>query len=168
MHRAITGSNSSVFPVPIEDLQAQRIPWHLRRSKRRRYGRLARYLLGTTGDLVENFHVHLIKRIPAGESAALTIAPDDGVCAIDTLLDRNLICGTWVRVVAPRDGVMSVEAVPIQSGSALATLEVYGGGTGARGNPTVLRVTAGTEYTVDVAVPWGISASQSFVVKTSM
>ena len=133
------------------------------------YGRLARYLLGTTGHLVENFHVHLVKRITAGDSAVLTIAPDDGVCGIDTLPARNLICSTWVRVVAPRDGVMRLEAVPMESGSVPALLEVYGGRTGApRGNPIALRVTAGTEYTVDVAVPWGISASQSFVVTTSM
>lgn len=69
------------------------------------YGRLARYLLGTTRDLVENCRVHHIKRITAGESVVLTIAPDDGVCAIDT---------------------------------------------------------------GDVAVPWGINASQSFAVNASM
>ncbi len=136
------------------------------------YGRLARYLLGTTRDLVENFRVHLIKRITAGESALLTIAPDDGVCAIDTLPDRDFICATALRVVAPRDGIMRVEAVPTQAGSALPMLEVWGGQTGAPrtqpGSPTALRVTAGTQYTVDVAVPWGINARQSFIVKTSM
>jgi hypothetical protein len=64
---------------------------------------------------------------------------------------------------------MSIEAVPTQPASELPMLEVYGGGTGApRANPTALRVTAGTEYTVKVEVPWGFTGSQSFVVKTSM
>lgn len=131
------------------------------------YERFARYVLGTTQDLVENFHVHRIRRITPGESAVLIIAPDDGVCAIDVVPSRELLCGS-VRVVASRAGIMRVAAVPTRAGSEFPRLAVYGGGTGGRGNPTSIRVAAGTEYTVDVQVAWGISGSQSFVVQTSM
>jgi len=131
------------------------------------YERYARYLLGATEHLVENFHVHRIKRITAGESAQLTMAADDTVCAVDALPGRDSICGI-VRVVAPTNGIMTVGAVPIRAGSQLPTLAVYGGNTGRQGNPTSIRVVAGTEYKVDVEVPWGIRESQSFLVQTSM
>ena len=128
----------------------------------------ARYVLGTHQHLVENIRLHRIQRIRAGESAVLTVASDDSTCVIDVWPGRELICRT-LRVVALQQGIMSVEAVPTQPGSALPMLEVWGRGTGApRGNPTALRVIGGTEYTVAVGVPWGIGASQSFVVKTSM
>jgi len=127
----------------------------------------ARYVLGTTEHLVENIRLRRIQRITAGESAELAVAPDDKVCASDAWPGRELICGT-LRVVAPRNGTMTIEAVPGQAGSQLPGLEVWGGRTGGRGNPTSISVVAGTEYTVNVELPWGISASQSFGVKTSM
>jgi hypothetical protein len=132
------------------------------------YERFARYVLGTTPHLVENFHVHPIRRVTAGESAVLTIAPDDGVCAIDVTPARELICG-FVHLLAPRDGIMTVAAVPTQGAAALPVVEAYGGNTGsAPANPTALRVAAGIEYTVEVQVPWGINASQSFTLTTSV
>ena len=127
----------------------------------------SRYVLGTTEHLVENIRLRRIQRITAGESAVLAVAPDDKVCASDSWPGRELICGT-LRVVAPRNGTMTIEAVPSQAGSQLPALEVWGGRTGGRGNPTSISVVAGTEYTVNVELPWGISASQSFVVTTSM
>ena len=62
-------------------------------------------------------------RITAGESAVLAVAPDDKVCASDAWPGRELICGT-LRVVAPQDGTMTIEAVPGQSRLAAPTLEV--------------------------------------------
>jgi hypothetical protein len=132
------------------------------------YEPYARYILGTTQDLVENIRLHRIKRITAGESAVLTIVPDDTVCVLDVWPGRELICGT-LRVVAPDNGIMTVEAVPTQATSELPMLEFFGNQTGApRANPTALRVTAGIEYTIKVEVPRGFTGSQSFVVKTSM
>jgi hypothetical protein len=127
----------------------------------------SRYVLGTTEHLVENIRLRRIQRITAGESAVLAVAPDDKACGSDAWPGRGLICGT-LRVVAPHDGTMTIEAVPGQAGSQLPTLEVWSDRTGGRGNPTSISVVAGTEYTVNVELPWGISASQSFVVKTSL
>jgi hypothetical protein len=109
-----------------------------------------------------------LERIKSGESAVLSIAPDDSVCDITVWPGRELICRT-LRVVAPQNGTMTIEAVPSQAGSHLPTLEVWGGRTGApRGNPTAIEVSAGEEYTVRVELPRPFSNSQSFVVKTSM
>jgi len=131
------------------------------------YERYARYLLGTTQHLVENVQLRRIKRITTGESAVLTIAPDDTVCVLDGLPGRDLVCGI-VRVVVPASGILSIGAVPQQAGSAIPMLRAFGGGTGGWGNPTSFRVTAGTEYTVTVEVPWGFTGSQSFVVNATM
>lgn len=131
------------------------------------YEGYARYVLGTSQYLVGNIQLHRIKRITAGESAVLTISPDDTLCATDAAVGDQTICRT-VRVVVASNGIMRIEAVPTQAGSKLPMLRVYGGGTGARGNPSLLRAAAGIEYTVDVEVAWGFNGSQSFVVKTSM
>jgi len=147
-----TGTKEAVGFVLVE---ASGYDWH------------SRYVLGTTEHLVEAIRLRRVQRITAGESAVLAVAPDDKVCAIDAWPGRELICGT-LRVVAPRDGTMTIEAVPSQAGSQIPTLEVWADRTGGRGNPASISVVAGTEYTVNVELPWDISASQSFVVKTSM
>ena len=127
----------------------------------------SRYVLGTTEHVVEAIRLRRIQRITAGESAVLAVEPDDKVCASDVWPGRELICAT-LRVVAPRDGFMTIEAVPSQAGTQRPALEVWGDRTGRRGNPTSISVVAGSEYTVNVELPWGISASHAFVVKTSM
>lgn len=126
-----------------------------------------RYLLGTTPHLVENIRLHRVQRITAGESAALTIAPDDTVCVGDAWPGRGLICRT-VRVVAARGGILTIHAVPTQAGPELPGLTVYNDRAGSRGNPASIRVFEGTETVVHVEMPWGINASQSVVVQTSM
>ncbi len=131
------------------------------------YDWYARYIVTPTEQVVENFHLHRIHRITAGESAVVTVAPHDRVCGIDYSPGRETICGV-VYVVAPADGILTVEAVPAEGGSALHSLEVYGSLGGGRGNPTSIQVTAGREYKADLALPWGFTGSKSFVVKTSI
>jgi hypothetical protein len=130
------------------------------------YERVVRWVLGTAEHLVENIRLHRIERITAGESVRLTIAPDDTTCFFDAWPGRELICG-FVRVVVPSSGTMSVEAIPTQAGSLLPRVEVYSAKGGGQGNPSIIKVFAGTEYHIAVQVPWG-SKSQSFIVNTSM
>ena len=127
----------------------------------------ARYVVAPTEQVVENFRLHRIRRITAGESAVVTVAPDDRVCTGDTSPGRETICGT-LHVVAPTDGTLTVEAFPTEGRSALASLAVFGSRSGGTGNPVSIRVGTGTEYTAVLALPWGLTASQSFVVKTSI
>ena len=132
------------------------------------YEPYARFVVGPGQHLVENVRLRRIERIEAGESSVLSISPDDSVCFLDVWPGRELICRT-LRVVAFKDGVMGVEAIPTQPGFELPTLEVYDNRTGApRGNPTAIAVATGVEYTVRIEVPSGFGTRQSFVVKTSM
>ena len=131
------------------------------------YERFARLILGTTPHLVEDVRLHRIRRITAGESVTLTIAPDDTVCVIDSWPGRGLICGI-VYVVIPSTGTLSVEAIPIHPALPRPAVSVYGTNAGSRGNPTAIQVFAGAEYTVNVELPWGGSTNQSVLVKTSI
>jgi len=131
------------------------------------YDPYARYIVTPTEQFVENFRLHRIHRIMAGESAVVTVAPDDRVCSSDASPGRETICGT-IHVVAPSNGILTVAVFPAEGASALARLEVFGSPIGGTGNPTSIRVTAGTEYTANLAVTWGFTVSQSFVVKTSI
>lgn len=131
------------------------------------YDGYARYIVTPTEQFVENFRLHRIHRIRVGESAVVTVAPNDKVCGIDTSPARETICGT-IHVVAPTNGILTVTAFPAEGASALARLEVFGSQVGGTGNPTSIRVTAGTEYTANLVLTWGFTVSQSFVVKTSI
>jgi hypothetical protein len=131
------------------------------------YDWYARYIVTPTEQFVENFHLHRIHRITAGESAVVTVAPDDKVCGSDWSPGRETICGT-IHVVAPSDGILTVAAFPAEGASSLARLEVFGSRVGGMGNPTSIRATAGTEYKASLALTWGFTVSQSFVVKTSI
>jgi hypothetical protein len=126
-----------------------------------------RYILAPTEQFVENFRLHRIRRITAGEQAVVTVAPDDRVCGIDWSPGRETICGT-IHIVARTDGILTVEAVPTGAGSTIHRLQVYDSRVGGTGNPVSIPVTAGTEYVADLALPWGFKASQSFVVTTSI
>jgi hypothetical protein len=116
---------------------------------------------------VENFRLHRIRRITAGESAVVTVAPDDRVCSGDTWPGRETICGV-VRIVSASDGILTVQAFPTEASSALASMEVYDSRGGGRGNPVSLSVNAGSEYIAVFSVPWGLAASRSFLVLTSV
>jgi len=137
----------------------------------------SRYVLATTKNAIQSFHLHRITRITAGESTVLTIAPDDAIC-INNVQDMHpwpseFVCRT-VRIVAPGDGIMHIEAIPVEAGAALPDLEVET--IGASGpccsermaNPISIVVAAGTEVMANVELPWGSIGSHSFIVKTSM
>lgn len=130
-----------------------------------------RYIRGTS----QNVHLYRITRITAGDSTVVTIAPDDTLCVNnvqDTLgLGPDYVCRS-VRVVAPSNGVMTVEALSNQAG-AHPPLEVETVGAPSCcseriENPTSIPVTGGTEVVVNVEMVVGSTSSQSFTLKTSM
>ena len=132
------------------------------------YEHYARHVIGTTSELVEYIRLQAVKRITAGESAALTMTPDASVCVVDVWPGRDLVCGQ-IRVVVPIDGMLTVEAIPTQAGADLPRLEWWcPQAGGAYRNPSSLQVTAQTECYVNVQLPWGFEGTRSFVVKTSM
>jgi len=122
----------------------------------------------------QNFHLHRIVRITAGDSTTVTVAPDDTLCSNnlqDDAFSSNHVCRS-VRVVAPSDGVMTLEAVSTQGG-AHPPLEVETVGVSPccserMGNPTSIPVRAGTEVVANVEMVLGSTTSQSFTLNTSM
>ena len=105
----------------------------------------------------------------------MTVAPDDTLCVNNVQdtpgLGPDYVCRS-VRVVAPSDGIMTLEALSTQGG-AHPPLEVETVGVSPccserKGNPTSIQVTAGTEVVVNVEMVLGSATSQSFTLTTSM
>ena len=130
-----------------------------------------RYIRATS----QNVRLYRINRIMAGDSTSVTVDPDDTLC-VNNLQDfpglgPDYVCRS-VRVVAPSDGVMTLEAVSTQSG-AHPPLEVETVGaplccSERMGNPTSIQVTAGTEVVAHVEMVSSSTISQSFTLSTSM
>jgi hypothetical protein len=128
----------------------------------------------------QTVRLHRIERMVAGDSTVVTVAPDDTLC-VNTLQDMlslgpDYVCRS-VRVVAPIDGVMTLEARSTQGG-ARPPLEVEIVAIVAFGkpgccaerieNPTSMVVTAGTEVVANVEMLSRSTTSQSFTLITSM
>ena len=129
-----------------------------------RYERYQRTVLATSSNLVENFRLHGIQRIAAGDSLMLSIAPDDGECP-----DASAGPCRIVRVAAPADGRMTVEALSTQPAAEQPQVVVCCvSGNERDGDPVILPVTAGTEYEVQIGLSRGNTTSQSVLLKTSL
>jgi len=129
------------------------------------------------GILSQSFHLYRMERIVGGDSWSVTVRPSDSLCNNNLqepsfgLPGSGFVCRT-VRVVAPRDGVMTLDAVSTQDGTH-PTLEVEAlGGSPCcferLENPTSLKVTAGMEVMVNVELPERATTSQSFRLTTSI
>ena len=128
------------------------------------YDEYWRTVVATSSHLVENFRLHRIKRITPGDSIVLSVTSDNGDC-------HGWLYGPCgrVRVAAPANGNLRVEAVPTQEGATLPQLEVCcAAGNEHGGNPVTLPVTAGTEVQVEIGQPPGFTTSESIIVKTSL
>ena len=123
----------------------------------------------------QEFRLYPIQRIAAGGSTLVTVAPTDPLCF------NNLTSPGWgadhvcriVRIVAPVDGTLTVEALPT-AGGARPSLEVETG-WGRPGccserleNPTAIKVTAGAEVIAQVQMSSSSTTIQSFTLTTSM
>jgi hypothetical protein len=130
-----------------------------------------RYIRATS----HNVHLHRIQRITAGASTSVTVTPEDTLCVNNVQdtpgLGPDYVCRS-VRVLAPSDGLMTVEALS-NDGEARPGLEVETVGVAPccserMGNPISIPVTAGTEVVANVEMASGSAISQSFVLNTSI
>lgn len=128
------------------------------------------YIHGTT----QNVRPYRIQRMTAGESTLVTIAPDDSLCVNDVQdfpgLGPDYVCRS-VRIVAPSDGMLTIEA--LSSAGEHPPLEAQTVGVSPccserLENPTSLRVVGGTEVDASVEMPAGSTISQLFTLKTSI
>jgi hypothetical protein len=118
-----------------------------------------------TNPRVENFRLlRSIKPMTAGDSIVVSVTPDSGDCP-GWLLGP---CAR-LRVEAPANGNLTVEAVPTQEGAGAPQIQVCCvSGNERYGNPITLPVTAGSEVQVDVGQTPGFTTSESVIVKTSL
>jgi hypothetical protein len=130
-----------------------------------------RYVSAST----QNFRLYPVRQIAAGDSAVVTVAPDDAICSND-LQDLHPWPDEWVcrtiHVSVPADGKMIVTAAPTQLGGAVPGLVIEGASelpdyTWDAGTLTVPAV-AGNVVTVHVEIPWGSDSSRSFMLHTSL
>lgn len=136
------------------------------------YAKDYRYVGGTP----HNVHLYPIRRITAGDSTSVTVAPDDTLC-VNNMQDSpglgpDHVCRS-VRVVAPSAGVMTLEALSTTNGPPpLLEVEIVGGSgpccSERLENPTSILVSAGTKVVAHVEMPFGSATSQTFTLNTSM
>ncbi len=130
-----------------------------------------RYIQGTS----QNVRMNRIRRITAGDSTVVTVAPDDTLCLNNVQdfpgLGQDYVCRS-VRVVATSDGIMMLEALPTQGGAhPPLEVETAAGDIGPccwLDNPRSIQVTAGTEVIANVEMVLGSTTTQSFTLTTSM
>ena len=116
---------------------------------------------GTT--VVQDFRLHRITRMTAGDAIPLSVPPDIGDC-------RGWVAQVCaiVRVTVPKDGNLRVEVVPGNANTATPPVEACCvRGDEVAGNPMTLPVAAGVELEVRVGMPSSYTSTQSFLVKTA-
>ena len=127
------------------------------------------------GSATQDFHLYRIDQITAGSSTAVTVAPNDSVC-VNNVQDTPPwpVCRT-VRVMAPADGVMTVEAVSAQDGTR-PPLEVGNRSTcrapdlleDASRSPRQSMSAPCIEVVASIQMPSPSTASQTYPLTTSM
>jgi hypothetical protein len=120
----------------------------------------------------QDFRLHPITMIPAGGSTVVTVRPDDSLCSNDTFgpgWGVDPVCR--LVHVRPANGVLTVEAIPVDAGSRPRTEVLVTAGplvlAVRDGNPVSVDVTGGTEIIVLIAVPPG-SPTRAFTLTTSL
>jgi len=123
---------------------------------------------------VQNFRLYPIQRIRGGDATLVTVAPDDPLC------NNNIDSPGWggdmvcriVRVVAPLNGIMTLEAIPIGGGArpplVVETLSGNQLTSAVRENPTSIHVKTGTEVIAHVETDAASTTAQTFTLATSM
>jgi hypothetical protein len=134
------------------------------------------WIRATTHDVSQDFHPYRFRRIIAGESTRVTILPGDSVCLNNVQdfpgLGADFVCRS-VHIVAPTDGVVTIDAQSLEGGARppLEVEVVSGGGlccSERMENPTSIAATKGMEIVANVEMPWGTTASQEVILKTTL
>jgi len=122
--------------------------------------------LPTSQNASQNIHLYRIKRISVGESTVMTLLTSDSLCGSNT---SEFVCRT-LHMVAPSDGLMTIEIVPTPSAGIYSLgMRVVGvNGTGSCcDNPISIPVTAGAEVVATIGMFW-TQPDTSFPLNTSL
>jgi protocatechuate 3,4-dioxygenase beta subunit len=127
---------------------------------------------------VQDFHLRPFQRITAGASTSITVSPTDTMC-VNNVQDTPQLYGSVffmvcrsVRVTAPKDGLLTVEAVSSDGAhpqlEAEAVPDAHCCTLENMANPWSQFVTAGTEVIVNVEIPSNSGGSKTFTVQTTL
>jgi hypothetical protein len=121
----------------------------------------------------QDFRLHPIERIAAGESARVTVRPDDSLCwnnIHEPGYGNDYVCRI-VRIM-PADGIMTLEALSISGGprpELVVAVQARSRVIVERlGNPVSVDLAGGTEVVAFVEISAGWPVMQSFTLTTSM
>ena len=121
----------------------------------------------------QDFRLYPIERIQAGGSTMVTVRPDDSICwnnVHEPGWGADYVC-RLVRI-APAEGVLTVEAVPIGGGQPPPLVVSVRAGNQVLderlGNPVSLPLTGATDVVAFIEMVAGSPAAQSFRLTTSM
>jgi carboxypeptidase family protein len=136
------------------------------------YELFTRFIRGISS---QSFQLRPVQRITGGDSWSVTVQPNDSLCNNNlqepgfSVPGTGFLCRT-VRVIAPSDGALKLEAVSTQDGThPPLEVEVLNPCCFERmENPTSINVRTGTEVLVNIEIPERSTASQSFILTTSM
>ena len=122
-----------------------------------------RNVMAAGSQLVENFRIHRVKRIAAGESVVVPVSVENGDCT-GWLFNP---CGR-ARVTVPVNGNLTVQAISPDESTAAPNIEVCCvNGNEVQGNPVTLRVNALTEMWVEVGQSRAVANPSPIVTLTT-
>jgi hypothetical protein len=133
------------------------------------YEQTGRYVSAANGGPTsQNFRLYRIRRIAAGDSARVIVAPDDSFCGDD---DHESYPYPWVcrivRVTASNNGLMTLE-VTSDNPAVPPALAVSGAhGYLCCSARVSLQVSAGDEILATILLGSTASTSEAFTLKTS-
>jgi len=128
---------------------------------------LYRNVRAVGSQLVENFQLHRVTRITGGDSATISVSPDNGDC-LGWLYGP---CGR-ARVVAPTSGELTVEAVLTGDSESREAPQIEAccvKGNEVYGNPLTMSVAGGYEVWIEIGqLKPGVTAPQRVTLASSM
>ena len=131
----------------------------------------ARYLCPTTLDFSQSFRLHRPRQIAAGESTAVTVAPDDSLCYSNYFDEPEAFRTPWVcravHITVVADGILTAEVLnfPVVAGGLDVELPNASYCCETRRS---IPVTAGTDVLAAIMMDSRSTTSQSFTLSTSL
>ena len=124
----------------------------------------ASLLSGGNTKVVKDLHVYAIRRIPAGESIYVVIAPDDPYCG--GINGDDWVCRT-VRVTSPGRGTITIDVVSDSGVPPGSGLEITSPSYSCCGLRQTVAVSPGAEVVAQLGKPHAATAGAGYTMMTS-
>lgn len=111
---------------------------------------------------VQNLRIYRIRRIVAGQSTHLVVAPDDPHCGIND----QWVCRT-LRVTSSSSGTIVIETVADSGAAPVHGLEVSSPSYSCCAPRQTISVSAGVEVITHILMVWTATTSEGYTVSTS-